>query len=509
MTDWMKKTALEMSEGLRSGEVTSTQLVEEALARIDAMNPTVNAFVSVDRDGALEVAAEVDRIRSEGGDLHPMAGVPVAVKDNIVTEGLETTCASNMLKGWIPPYDATVVQRLKDARLPIVGKTNLDEFAMGSSTETSAFGPTRNPWDLDRTPGGSSGGSAAAVASYMVPFALGTDTGGSIRQPAAFTGTVGVKPTYGRVSRYGAVALASSMDQVGPIARDVADAAALQAIVGGYDPFDSTSLIDEIDVESAVADSEEILKGLKVGVVQELGGDGYQREVLDALEDALTVLKDEGAEVIEVSVPSAPLALPAYYLVMPAEAYSNLGRFDGVRFGNRATPQGQDPTAREMTCETRGAGFGTEVKRRIVLGAHVLSSDVFEGGYGAADKVRTVLMDDFGKVFDEVDVLISPTTPVTAFQLGTQLEPVEMYLNDVATVPANMTGGPAISIPSGIDDEGLPTSIQFFAPVGADEHLYKVAAATERALVDKAVPSPYSPVQVESAGENETQEGDA
>lgn len=508
MAEWMQKTALEMAEALRAGEVTSTQLVEESLARIDAMNPTVNAFVAVDRDGALEVAAEVDRIRSEGGDLHPMAGVPVAVKDNIVTEGLETTCASNMLKGWVPPYDATVVQRLKAAKLPIVGKTNLDEFAMGSSTETSAFGATHNPWDLDRTPGGSSGGAAAAVASYMVPFALGTDTGGSIRQPAAFTGTVGVKPTYGRVSRYGAVALASSMDQVGPIARDVADAAALQAIVGGYDPLDSTSLKDDVDVEEAVAESEGVLEGLRVGVVQELGGDGYQREVLDALEDALTVLKDEGAKVVEVSVPSAPLALPAYYLVMPAEAYSNLGRFDGVRFGNRVTPEG-DPTAREMTCETRGVGFGTEVKRRIVLGAHVLSSDVFEGGYGAADKVRTVLMDDFGKVFDEVDVLISPTTPVTAFKLGTQLEPVEMYLNDVATVPANMTGGPAISIPSGIDDEGLPTSIQFFAPVGADEQLYKVAAATERALADRVVDSPYSPVEVGSARGNETQEGDA
>lgn len=498
MANWMNKTAFEMGEALRAGEVTSEELVKESLARIDALNPTVNAFISVDEDGALETAKEVDRIRAEGGDLHPLAGVPVAVKDNIVTKGLETTCASEMLAGWVPPYDATVVTRLKEAGLPIVGKTNLDEFAMGSSTKTSAFGLTRNPWDTTKVPGGSSGGSAAAVASYMVPFALGTDTGGSVRQPAAFTGTVGVKPTYGRVSRYGAVALASSMDQVGPIARNVADAAALQDLVGGHDPFDATSLVEEVDLVGAASGAESVLDGLKIGVISEL--EATQDEVGEAFNDTVAALEAAGATVQEVSLPSAAQGIPAYYLVMPAEAYSNLGRFDGVRFGNRVTPEGEDPTAREMTALTRGARFGTEVKRRIILGAYVLSSEMYKKGYGAAGKVRTALAEEFSDLFETFDVLISPTTPTTAFGIDEDLEPVAMYMSDIATVPANLAGIPAISIPSGVDAAGLPTSVQFFAPVMADERLYAVAAATEQAIANQVV-APRFEVAAEDEGD--------
>lgn len=498
MADWMKETALQMAEALAAGEITSQQLVEESLARVKELNPTVNAFIAVDEEGALATAQEVDRLRKAGEDLHPLAGVPVAVKDNIVTKGLETTCGSEMLVGWVPPYDATVVTRLKEARLPIIGKTNLDEFAMGSSTKTSQFGPTLNPWDAAKSPGGSSGGSAAAVASYMVPFALGTDTGGSVRQPAAFTGIVGVKPTYGRVSRYGAVALASSMDQVGPVARTVSDAAALQDLVGGHDPFDSTSFTDEADVLTAARTFDDALDGLKVGVIKELAAS--QDEVATELDETVAALEAAGAAVTEVSLPSAPLGIPAYYLVMPAEAYSNLGRFDGVRFGNRVMPEGEDPTAREMTALTRGERFGTEVKRRIILGAYVLSSEMFEDGYGGAGKVRAAMTKEFADLFDTFDVLIAPTTPTTAFRLDEELSPVAMYLSDIATVPANLAGIPALSMPNGVDEDGMPTSVQFFAPAMADERLYAIAAATEAAIADRVVSPPFE-VNLDSEGD--------
>lgn len=504
MTDWMKKTALEMAEAMQAGQTTSLELVEASLERIDALNGTLNAFITVDREGALATARRVDELREEGADLHPLAGVPVAVKDNIVTSGLETTCASKILAGWLPPYDATVVARLKEAMLPIVGKTNLDEFAMGSSTETSAFGSTRNPWHVGKVPGGSSGGSAAAVASYMVPFALGTDTGGSIRQPAALTGTVGFKPTYGAVSRYGAVALASSMDQVGPIARTVADAAALQDVISGHDPNDSTSLDLDVNVSEAAGNSSDVLAGLKVGVVKELQGEGYQKEVVEALNRAVQAMEERGAEIKEVSCPSFKQSLPAYYLIMPAEAFSNLGRFDGVRFGNRFEPEGvESPTARDVMESTRGQGFGTEVKRRIILGTYVLSADHFEEGYEGAQKVRTLTIEDLDRAFEEVDVLITPTTPTTAFDLGDDLDPVEMYLNDVATVPANLAGVPAISLPSGVDSAGLPTSIQLVAPTKRDDLAYRVAAAVEDAISGSVEAPPYA-VDVDF-----TQEGEA
>lgn len=494
---WMDKTALEMAAALQSGEVTSVELVEESLERIAQLNPTVNAFVKVDREGALRTAEEVDAIRSEGGDLHPLAGVPVAVKDNIVTRGLETTCASKILEGWIPPYDATVVAKLKDAKLPIVGKTNLDEFAMGSTTETSIHGPTRNPIDPQRTPGGSSGGSAAAVAAYMVPFALGTDTGGSIRQPAAFTGIVGVKPTYGAVSRYGAVALASSLDQVGPLARNVADAAALQEIIGGHDPFDSTSLPGSSEqILAGATNPGNVLDGLKVGVVEQTRGEGYAPGVLTAFEKTIGALEAAGAQVTDVSLPSFEGALGAYYVIMPAEAYSNLGRFDGVEYGQRFYPDGiENPTAWQMSAATRGKGFGTEVKRRIILGAHVLSAENFKTGFEAAEKVRTQTVHETAEAFEDVDVLLTPTTPTVAFALGAELDPIEMYQNDVATVPANLIGAAAIALPNGNDEDGMPVSAQIMVPAGSDALLYQVAAAVEQALSGNVNPTPFEPIE--------------
>lgn len=485
MTTWLKKSATELSKALQAGEVTAVELVEESLARIDRLDPVLNAFITVDREGALETAREVDQIRNEGGELHPLAGIPIAIKDNIVTRGLETTCASRILEGWEPPYDATVVERIKAARLPIMGKTNLDEFAMGSSTEFSAYGPSRNPWDTDRTPGGSGGGSATAVAAYMVPLALGSDTGGSIRQPSSFTGTVGVKPTYGRVSRFGGVALASSLDQIGPVARNVLDAATLFDLLAGHDPKDATSLpgsesalAQMLEADSALKDA----KGLRVGIIEQLSGDGYQNEVLEAFERTVSELRDAGAEIINVSCPSFDLAFSAYYLIMPAEASSNLARFDGVRFGKRFYPEGvETPTANEMMATTRDQGLGFEVKRRIILGTHVLSAGYYDAYYGAALKVRTLIQRELEEVFKQVDVVISPTTTTTAFALGERVEdPLAMYLNDVATIPANLAGLPAMAVPNGVDSDGMPTSAQVFAGVRDDETMFKVAALIEK-----------------------------
>ncbi len=488
MTKWIFKTALEQAAGLASGEVTSVALVEESLERIRDLNPTLNAFLTVDEDGALATAREADRLRAEGKEVHLLAGVPIAIKDNIVTRGLETTCASKILEGWKPPYDATVVARIKDAHMPIIGKTNLDEFAMGSSTEHSAYGPTRNPWDPELIPGGSGGGSAAAVASYMVPLALGTDTGGSIRQPAAFTGTVGVKPTYGAVSRYGAVPLASSLEQVGPVARDVQDAAALQDLIAGHDPLDATSLQDDKhDLEAAIAKRlEEGGKGLTVAVPAELLEQGFEPEVAANFNYALEQLQAAGAKVISVETPSFEYALPAYYLLMPAEASSNLARFDGIRFGQRVVPDMENPTAADVMRASREAGFGAEVKRRIILGTHVLSAGFYDQYYGAAQKVRTLVREEFAKVFEQADVLLTPTTPSTAFPLGARIDdPLAMYLNDVATIPANLAGVPALSLPDGVDDAGLPTGLQVVAPARKDDVMYGVAALIQSLVADK------------------------
>ncbi|MBA2457095.1 MAG: Asp-tRNA(Asn)/Glu-tRNA(Gln) amidotransferase subunit GatA, partial [Nocardioidaceae bacterium] len=405
----------------------------------------------------------------------------------MATRGIPTTCGSAILAGWVPPYDATVVTRLRAAGLPILGKTNMDEFAMGSSTEHSAYGPTHNPWDLGRIPGGSGGGSAAAVAAYEAPLAVGTDTGGSIRQPGAVTGTVGVKPTYGGVSRYGLVALASSLDQAGPVTRTVLDAAMLHEVIGGYDPMDSTSLDAPLPpLVEAVRDAD--VTGLRVGVVRELGGDGYQAGVRARFDEVVALLSDAGATVVEVSCPHFDYAFAAYYLILPSEASSNLARFDAMRYGMRVGLDGvADPSAEQVMAATREAGFGDEVKRRIILGTYALSSGYYDAYYGSAQKVRTLIQRDFAAAFEQVDVLVSPTAPTTAFRFGQKLDdPVAMYLSDVATIPANLAGVPGISVPSGLaEEDGLPTGVQVLAPAQADDRLYCVGAVVEAMLVER------------------------
>ncbi|MDU5964988.1 MAG: Asp-tRNA(Asn)/Glu-tRNA(Gln) amidotransferase subunit GatA [Actinomyces sp.] len=483
MNDLLKKSALELADMLEAGQITSVELTTACLDRIDALNEHVNAFLHIDREGALETARRVDERRAAGEKLHRLAGVPIAVKDNMVVRGMPTTCASRILEGWLPPYDATVVEKIHEAGLPIVGKTNMDEFAMGSSTEHSAYGATGNPWDLGRIPGGSGGGSAAAVSAFMVPLALGSDTGGSIRQPGAVTGTVGAKPTYGAVSRYGLVAMASSLDQIGPVTRTVADAAALQELIGGHDPHDSTSLTDPVpplaDSVRAVVDRGSIA-GLKIGVVTELSGEGYEPAVLDAFNASVEALKNAGAELIEVSCPSFAYALAAYYLIMPAEASSNLARFDGMRYGIRVEPAEGNVTAERVMAATREAGFGDEVKRRIILGTHVLSAGYYDAYYGSAQKVRTLVQRDFARVFEQVDVLVSPTAPTVAFEMGGKInDPMAMYLNDIATIPANLAGVPAMTIPNAVTEQNLPVGFQVIAPARHDQKMYEVAALVE------------------------------
>ncbi|MFT3943448.1 MAG: Asp-tRNA(Asn)/Glu-tRNA(Gln) amidotransferase subunit GatA [Ancrocorticia sp.] len=486
MSELLKKTALELADLLAAGEITSVELTQACLDRIHALNSKLNAFLFVDDDGALAAARDVDARRAAGEKLPRLAGVPIAIKDNMVSRGKPTTCASKILEGWLPPYDATVVEKLNAAGLPIVGKTNMDEFAMGSSTEHSAFGPTLNQWDNERIPGGSGGGSAVAVGSFMVPLALGSDTGGSIRQPAAVTGTVGVKPTYGAVSRYGLIAMASSLDQIGPVTRTVADAAALQEVIGGYDPLDSTSLDEPVPAfEQIVADAAgKPLEGVKVGVVKQLQGEGYQDGVLGSFNHAVEVLKGLGAEVIEVDCPSFEYALGAYYLIMPAEVSSNLARFDGMRYGIRVEPTEGPVTAESVMAATRGAGFGNEVKRRIILGTFVLSAGFYDAYYGSAQKVRTLVQRDFAAAFEQCDVLVSPTAPTTAFKFGSKIDdPIAMYLNDVATIPANLAGVPGLSLPSGLaDEDGLPVGFQILAPARGDAAMYRIAGALEAGL---------------------------
>ena len=486
MNELLKKSALELADLLATGEITSVELTQACLDRIHALNPRINAFLFVDDDGALATAREVDARRATGETLPRLAGVPIAIKDNMVSRGKPTTCASKILEGWLPPYDSTVVEKLNAAGLPIVGKTNMDEFAMGSSTEHSAFGPTLNPWDNERIPGGSGGGSAAAVGAFMVPLALGSDTGGSIRQPGAVTGTVGVKPTYGAVSRYGLIAMASSLDQIGPVTRTVADAAALQEVVGGYDPLDSTSLDEPVPaLEQIVADATgKPLNGVKVGVVSQLQGEGYQEGVLASFNDSVEVLKGLGAEVIEVSCPSFEYALGAYYLIMPAEVSSNLARFDGMRYGIRVEPSQGPVTAETVMAATRGAGFGDEVKRRIILGTFVLSAGFYDAYYGSAQKVRTLVQRDFDAAFEQCDVLVSPTAPTTAFKFGDKIDdPMAMYLNDVATIPANLAGVPGLSLPSGLaEEDGLPVGFQILAPAHGDATMYRIAGALEAGI---------------------------
>jgi aspartyl-tRNA(Asn)/glutamyl-tRNA(Gln) amidotransferase subunit A len=486
MTDLVKHSAAELAELMVAGEATSVEITQAHLDRIAAVDDAVHAFLEVDAEGALRTAAEVDRKRADGDPLAPLAGIPIAVKDVFATRGIPTTCGSRILEGWVPPYDATVVARLKAAGLPILGKTNMDEFAMGSSTEHSAYGPTHNPWSLDRIPGGSGGGSAAAVAAYEAPIAVGTDTGGSIRQPSAVTGTIGVKPTYGGVSRYGLIALASSLDQAGPVTRTILDAALLHETIAGHDPCDSTSIDAPVPAVVAAARDAD-LKGVRIGVVTELGGEGYQPGVEARFDDAVKLLTDAGAEIVEVSCPHFTYGLATYYLILPAEASSNLAKFDAMRYGLRTLPDGVDaPSAEQVMAATREAGFGTEVKRRIILGTYALSSGYWDAYYGSAQKVRTLIRQDFDAAFERVDVLVSPTAPTTAFPLGAKVDdPLAMYLNDIATIPASLAGMPGLSLPSGLaDEDGLPAGIQILAPAMADDRLYRVGAALEALLVE-------------------------
>jgi aspartyl-tRNA(Asn)/glutamyl-tRNA(Gln) amidotransferase subunit A len=481
----IRDNASVLASAIAEGEVSSEEVTRAHLDRIAAVDERVHAFLHVDSDGAIAAAKRVDAKRAAGAKLGPLAGVPLALKDVLAMKGQPTTAGSKILEGWIPPYDAAVVERLRAADIIILGKTNMDEFAMGSSTEHSAYGPTHNPWDLDRIPGGSGGGSAAALAAFEAPLAIGTDTGGSIRQPAAVTATVGVKPTYGAVPRYGLIALASSLDQVGPCARNVLDTALLHAAIAGHDARDSTSINAPVpDVVAAALNAD--VRGMKVGLVRELSGAGYQAGVQQRFDEAVAILTELGAEVIEVSCPHFEYALAAYYLILPSECSSNLARFDGMRYGLRVGDDGSR-SVEEVMALTREAGFGPEVKRRIMIGTYALSSGYYDAYYGQAQKVRTLITRDFTEAFEKVDVLISPTAPTTAFKIGEKVDdPVAMYLNDIATIPVNLAGNCAMSLPIGLaPEDGLPVGLQIMAPPMGDDRLYRAGAAVEAALVDR------------------------
>ena len=468
-------TALDIAAAVRAGTRPAADVVDEHLAAIEARDGEIHAFNLVLADEARQAALAVDRRVAAGEDPGLLAGVPIALKDNICTAGIPTTCSSRILEGWRPPYNATVVERLAAAGAIVIGKTNLDEFAMGSSTENSAFGPTRNPHDTSRVPGGSSGGSAAAVAAGFAPLALGSDTGGSIRQPAALCGVVGMKPTYGAVSRYGLVAFASSLDQIGPFARTVADAATLYDVIAGHDPCDATSIPEP--VAPVVPGLDEGVAGLRVGLVTELcEAEGIQPDVSARVAQAAEALEHDGAKVDEVSVPAAVYGLSAYYLIAPAEASSNLARYDGVRFGLRVDA----PTTGEMYDRTRTEGFGPEVKRRIMLGTYALSAGYYDAFYGKAQRVRTLILRDLEAAYQGFDVLLSPTSPSVAFPLGAKTaDPLTMYLNDVCTIPSNLAGHPAISVPFGTGEGGLPVGVQVMAPALAEALMFRVGAAVE------------------------------
>ena len=494
VSDLITASASELSARLAAGEVSSVEVTQAHLDRIAAVDGDIHAFLHLNAS-ALATASAVDSQRAAGEPLGPLAGVPVAIKDVLCTIDMPSTAGSKILEGWVPPYDATVVARMRAAGLVPLGKTNMDEFAMGSSTEHSAYGNTHNPWDLSRIPGGSGGGSAAAVSAFEAPLALGSDTGGSIRQPAAVTGSVGMKPTYGGVSRYGAIALASSLDQVGPVTRTVLDAGLLHDVIGGHDPRDSTSIPDawpSFAEAARIGQREGVLRGVRVGVLREMSqeGQGFQPGVLQRFRESLALMEAQGAELIEVSAPSFDYAIAAYYLILPAEASSNLAKFDSVRFGMRVTPaagaNGRGATVEDVMSATREAGFGDEVKRRIILGTYALSAGYYDAYYGSAQKVRTLIQRDFAAAFDMVDVLATPSAPTTAFKLGEKIDdPLAMYLNDLTTIPANLAGVPGISLPAGLaPEDGLPVGIQFMAPAREDARLYTVGAALEQLLLD-------------------------
>lgn len=485
MNELIRMDAATLADKIATKEVSSAEVTRACLDQIAATDERYHAFLHVAENRALAAAARVDAAVAAGEDLpSPLAGVPVALKDVFTTTDMPTTCGSKILEGWQSPYDATVTVRLRAAGIPILGKTNMDEFAMGSSTENSAYGPTRNPWNVERVPGGSGGGSAAALAAFQAPLAIGTDTGGSIRQPAALTATVGVKPTYGTVSRYGLVACASSLDQGGPCARTVLDTALLHQLIAGHDRRDSTSLDVEIPdvVGAARAGATGDLKGVRIGVVRQLRGDGYQPGVLESFNAAVAQLTELGAEVTEVDCPHIDYSLSSYYLILPSEVSSNLARFDGMRYGVRV---GDDGThgAEEVMALTRAAGFGPEVKRRIMIGTYALSAGYYDAYYNQAQKVRTLIARDLDEAYKRVDVLISPTTPTTAFGLGEKVDdPLAMYLFDLCTLPLNLAGHCGMSVPSGLSsDDNLPVGLQIMAPALADDRLYRVGAAYEAA----------------------------
>ena len=482
MSELIKKTAAELVDLMNKGEVSSVEITQAHIDQINKVGDAVHSFLFTSPESSLATAKEVDRRRSAGESLPTLAGLPIAVKDNLTTTDAPTTAGSKILEGWIAPYDATVVTKLRNELMPILGKTNLDEFAMGSSTEFSAYGPSKNPWDLTRIPGGSGGGSSSVVSSFQSPLAIGSDTGGSIRFPGAVTGTVGTKPTYGAVSRYGLIALASSLDQIGPVARNVLDAAYLQDVIAGHDPHDSTSLTQSLGSMVAAAKSGS-LKGKKFGLIKQLAGEGFQQGVKNRFAEAIQLITEAGGEIVEVDCPSFDYAIDAYYLILPAEASSNLAKFDSVRFGMRVTPEG-NPTIEKVMAATRELGFGPEVKRRIILGTYALSAGSFDKFYGAAQKVRTLIQRDFDNAFSKADILISPTAPTTAFKFGEKVaDPLAMYLNDIATIPANLAGIPGMSIPIGLaDEDNLPVGIQFLAPNYQDAKLYEVGAALEGIL---------------------------
>src|SRR5450631_944924 len=471
-------TAAQIAAAVAAGEVSAVEVTAAHLDRIAAVDSEVHAFLHVAADEALAAARAVDERRAAGEPLGPLAGVPLALKDVFTTTDMPTTAGSRILDGWRPPYDATITARLRRAGVVLLGKTNMDEFAMGSSTENSAFGPSHNPWDLARVPGGSS----AAVTAYEAPLAMGTDTGGSIRQPAAVCGIVGVKPTYGGSSRYGLIAFASSLDTPGPLARTVLDAALLHEAISGHDPSDSTSVDAPVPPVVAAARQADV-SGLRIGVVPELAGDGYQPGVLARFNEAVELLESLGAKIVEVSCPHFSYALPAYYLIAPSECSSNLARFDGMRYGLRVGDDGS-ASAEEVMSLTRAAGFGPEVKRRIILGTYALSSGYYDAYYGKAQQVRTLISRDFDAAFDQVDVLVSPTTPTTAFAIGERADdPMAMYLADLCTIPSDLTGNSALSVPCGLaPEDGLPVGLQVMAPALGDDRLYRVAAAVEAAL---------------------------
>ncbi len=465
----------EAGEKLRSGEVASSDLVEAVIKRAHLTEAQLHAFLTLDSEGAREAAASADDDLAKGKDRGPLHGIPVALKDNMTTRGLETTASSQILAGYVPPYDATVVTKLRDAGAVIVGKTNLDEFAMGSSTENSGYGMSFNPWDITRVPGGSSGGSAAAVAAGSGLGALGSDTGGSIRQPAALTGIVGLKPTYGTVSRYGLIAFASSLDQIGPLTQTVEDAALMLETVWGHDPLDATSYSGEYPDPST--DLDRGVDGMKIGVVSELTGEGYEPAVESAVSEMVERLEGAGAEIVELSLPTFEIALSAYYLIAPAECSANLARFDGIRYGLRA----EGATTEELMAATRAQGFGPEVIRRILLGTYALSAGYYDAFYGQAQKVRAGIQEDFARAYSLVDALVSPTSPTVAFKAGDRVDdPMAMYLSDICTIPSNLAGHPAVSVPIGLDERQLPIGFQVMAPALGESTMFRVAAEVER-----------------------------